>query len=528
MDRGDKAESIDSQLAIMEAFVKKDSNLIIIDNYVDCGKSGTDFNRPEYQRMLADAKGRKIDCIIVKDLSRLGRNQLEVSKLIQIMLPFLQVRFISVNDHFDTEAASNDNKLLEIDIKNTVNDMYAKDISKRIASARKMSMEKGSFVGSFAPYGYQIETIKGIRTMVVDEATAPIVVRVFDLALNGMPLRKIAEILNTEKITIPGQYQKTKHLYIEPGDEAKQWHIGTLSNILHNKAYIGSVVQNKSNKKLYANMPEKQNKEEDYIVLEDFHEVIIDKDIFDQVQKLNEKKIAKSTFNSNRGKSVRVQENKYQGLFYCGICGKPMPQLSELVENGGSKLTRKYYYYCRGQAGNVEEHIGGIRIVETLLDEIVMNAIQKQVKDFVKDKKPTIQVVEKQAKKKRSSCEKSLKLINIKLAELDYEESELYSKRALVDITNDEYLDALAELQKKQFFLKSKLKLIEEKIAKIDKMEASLIQITKTFLRCNKIQKVTKELLLLLVQRIELHPGKELVIAFTFEDEFKGVEEFIK
>lgn len=156
----------------------------------------------------------------------------------------------------------------------------------------------------------------------------------------------------------------------EEGDEEKKWYIGILSNILHNPAYIGNVVQNKSSKKLYANIPEKQNSEDKYIVLEDFHEVIISKEIFERIKKNNKEKIASSRFSSNRGKDIKVQENKYNGILFCGVCGKRVPQISEHVnktneKTGKTSLKRKYYFTCNGRYSLEEHHAGGIRIVES-------------------------------------------------------------------------------------------------------------------------------------------------------------------
>ncbi len=147
----------------------------LIDNYTDCGKTSTNFDRRGFQHMMEDIRKKKIDCILVKDLSRLGRNQLEVSNLIYTLFPFLGVRFIAINDHYDTADIENTNKNLEISIKNLVNDLYTKDISKRIAASRQQDMARGSFVGSYAPYGYQAQIVNGIRGFVIDQETSAVV-----------------------------------------------------------------------------------------------------------------------------------------------------------------------------------------------------------------------------------------------------------------------------------------------------------------------------------------------------------------
>lgn len=528
VDRNDKAESLESQIAILEEFISKHPEMNMIKTYVDCGKSGTDFNRPEFQQMMTDAKARIIDCIIVKDLSRLGRNQLEISNLIYTIFPFLKIRFISVNDHFDTNEAENDNKSMEIAIKNLVNEMYAKDISKKIAVARHQSMKKGSFTGSYAPYGYQIEAVDGIRKMVPDPATSEIVRKIFHWAAEGVALRDIALNLNKMKVTIPGQYQKTKHLYLEEGDEEKKWYVGTLSNILHNPAYIGNVVQNKSSKKLYANIPEKQNSEDEYIVLEDFHEAIISKEIFEKIKKNNKEKIASSRFSSNRGKDIKVQENKYNGILFCGVCGKRVPQISELVnktneKTGKTSLKRKYYFTCNGRYSLEGHHASGIRIVESLLDEIVMRTLQAHVDAYLKDKRPVLQVIEKAGKQRRKGFERKLSKHQSKIGELDYQETEIYGEYVLKTISSDVYEVKQQEMQLMRNDLLEQISILESQITEMDKNEMLLRRWTKAFLKCQKAQKVTKALLDQMVERIELHPDKELKITFKFQQDLKGM-----
>lgn len=247
------SESAANQLEIMREFIKGRAEFAEYYEYVDNAVSGTSFNRPSFNQMLDDVKSGKIKCIIVKDMSRFGRDYIETSNYIETIFPFLGVRFISVNDHFDTDAELNQNKSLEIALKNLVNDMYAKDISKRVAVSRRLDMERGKFTGSNAPYGYKVDSADALRKYLIDDEAAGVVRQIFEMAAEGVTLREIAKSLQNYRLALPGDYLKTGNLYVAEGQDAKAWYPGTLSNMLRNQAYIGNMVQGKRCGNLYEN-----------------------------------------------------------------------------------------------------------------------------------------------------------------------------------------------------------------------------------------------------------------------------------
>lgn len=287
-------------------------------------------------------------------------------------------------------------------------------------------------------------------------------------------------------------------------------------------------MQNKSSKKSYANIPEKQNAEDEYIVLEDFHEAIISKEIFEKIKENNKEKIASSRFSSSRGKDIKVQENKYNGILFCGVCGKRIPQISELVDKtnektGKTSLKRKYYFTCNGRYSLEEHHVGGIRIVESLLDELVMKTLQAHVDAYLKDKRPVLQVIEKAAKQRRKGFERKLSKYQGKIGELDYRETEVYGKYVLKSISFEVYEGKQQEIQLMRKELLEQISILELQITEMDKDEMLLRRWTKAFLKCQKAQKVTRDLLDQMVERIELHQDKELKITFKFQQDLKGM-----
>ena len=349
MNGSDKADgSIESQLQIMRDYAGQHPEFGMCQEYVDKGYSGTNFDRPEFQRMMEDVRDGRINLILIKDLSRLGRDYLETGNYIESIFPFLGVRLISINDHFDTDDTMNENKALEIALKNLVNDMYARDVSKRIVTLRKNEMERGKFTGSNAPYGYKVDEDDPLRHYVVDEGAAEVVRKIFAMADGGMSLRKIADTLEKEGYAIPGQYLKTGHLLVAEGEERKNWHIGSISNILKNQAYIGNLVQGKRRKRLCDNEKQHFTDKEEWIIEENAHEPIISRELFERIRAKMEKKVSESPFSSERGKDVPVKDYKYKDILYCGVCGKRLQQYSTLHEKDG-RLYRRYLFHCPTQ-----------------------------------------------------------------------------------------------------------------------------------------------------------------------------------
>ena len=314
-------DSIETQLCILRTYLDGRKEFRIVKEYIDYGYSGTNFKRPAFEKMMEAARDGKVNCIITKDLSRLGRNYLETSNLVETIFPFLGVRYISVNDHFDTLLNHNGNKELEIALKNLVNDMYARDISKRLVVTRKMEQKNGKFVGSNAPYGYKIDEQDPMRHYVVDEKAAAVVRQIVEWVLNGVTLRKVSLKLQEQRLRIPAEYYRTGKLYLEEIDDPQVWYIGTISGILHNEAYIGNLVQGKRKTRLFKGEKQHFTDEDEWIVVQDAHEPIVSKEVFYAVRDMLENKSSSTSFQSVRTNGITIKPNTYAGLLFCGMCG---------------------------------------------------------------------------------------------------------------------------------------------------------------------------------------------------------------
>lgn len=297
-DNGRKnTDSIDNQLELLVDFVKQFESkqflcknpskiyekIEVIKTYIDNGQTGTDFDRPGWKQMIEDAKRGKINCIIVKDLSRFARNYLEAGDYLEKIFPFLGVRFIAVNDYFDSAEELFQGKEWMTEFKNLVNDFYSKDISKKIRSAFQVKREQGQFIGSKAPYGYLLEN----NHLVIDEPAAEIVRRIFTMRIQGIRAYSIANILNQEGIPSPSRYAKEQGLKKYRNCGYVLWQQEAVSRILYNRVYIGDFVQRKNS--IDSKERQKKRIEDEWEVRKGIHPAIIDWEIFQKVQSIREK-----------------------------------------------------------------------------------------------------------------------------------------------------------------------------------------------------------------------------------------------
>ena len=372
-----KSESIDNQLEIIKGYIQEHPELTNYKEYIDKGYTGTSFDRPGFNELMDDIKDGRINAIIVKDLSRFGRNDLETSNLLETILPFMQVRFISVNDRYDSAEGVSSNKALELALKNLVNDMYAKDISRKIYSTKRRNMNDGKYVGREAPYGYKIDSKSDNRSLVIDEEAAEVVREIYRRAGAGYSYRDIVVYLNLEGYSVPGEYKKTGSI-IDRSDNRKGWRIGTLSNILSNPVYTGTLIQGKRTSKLFEGEKVHKTDEADWVVLENAHEPIISKDEYERVRNVIEAKLKNSTFSSDRGSNLMIKPNKYKKILFCGICGSPLQMASEIRKRNGIEY-RNYYFFCTRSDEKSKNRACGVRITEKTLDRILYDNLVDKI-----------------------------------------------------------------------------------------------------------------------------------------------------
>ena len=319
-----ESNSIINQRQIIDNYLKEHKEYKLVDYYVDDGYSGTNFDRPEFQRMLEDIKNKKIDVIIIKDLSRLGRNYIETGNFVEVVFPAMGVSVISVDENYEMDSLDYYGSDY-VPLKNLFNDMYAKDISKKVRSSLIVKKHNGEFVGKLAPYGY-IKDPKDKHKFLIDKNVSHIIKKIFDMILDGKSRKEVADFLNQNDILTPSEY-----LNINTNKDVtvmKKWNSEMVNSILRNENYTGTLFQGKKRKLNYMVNKKINIDKENWIVTENHHEAIINKEKFDKVQDILDRQTK-----VNKDGSIDI----LSGFLKCKCCGSNMLKRSS---------KGKVYYYC--------------------------------------------------------------------------------------------------------------------------------------------------------------------------------------
>ena len=322
------SQSVQNQESLLREFVQQ-HRLSVYDTYIDDGWSGTSFDRPAFQRMIADIEAKKVNMVITKDLSRLGRDYILTGHYMERYFPEHRVRYISLLDGIDTGVDSTANDITPF--RAIMNDMYAKDISKKIKSVKRDKQRKGQFIGGKPVYGYKMHPTEKNK-IVIDEEVAPIVRWIFSLALSGMSCRNIAALLNQERVPTPATYAGLP--VAKPGPYTGLWSSERVSQMLQNETYIGNMVQGHSVKISYKSKKCLKQDPANWVVVEGTHEPLVDLETFQKVRML---------VNSRKYTRSRTYDFLLKGLIFCHECGYPLAVLNRKNAKGEDVL----YFVCR-------------------------------------------------------------------------------------------------------------------------------------------------------------------------------------
>lgn len=371
-------DTVETQEALLRQFIEYKPQFSLVSVYIDNGESGTNFQRDEFERLIEDVRAGEIDCIIVKDLSRFGRNYLEAGEYLEKIFPFLGIRFIAVNDQYDSiDPSTSDNLLMHL--KNLVNDIYARDISHKICPVFRSRQEKGEFIGSWAAYGY-MKSMEDGHKIVIDPETAPVVQDMYTWRLSGMSYQKIARKLDELHILSPSQYRYKKGLIKNERFSKIKWNSEAVKLILSSETYIGNMEQGKHREALWNGEQRKGIPKSEWIVVPYTHEPIIEKEVFYAVKELNEK--ASTEYFNRREKAIPVKnsENILLGLVYCGNCGAKLTRYKTVYERKKKepRLCVSYSYICPVHAAS-QSRCSFVSIKEETLLSIAFEVIQAQM-----------------------------------------------------------------------------------------------------------------------------------------------------
>lgn len=503
---GDKTESLSvtNQHLMLEEFIKQHTELKVYNTYIDDGWTGTNFQRPGFLQMLEDIEAKKVQCVVVKDLSRLGRNMARVSDYINDYFPSRKVRFIAVNDRIDRNYYDIDTgEDMMIDVKNMFNGFYPKDISKKVRSTFRAKQGKGQFIGAFASFGY-VKSAGDHNRLEIDGYAAGIVRRIFDLYISGMGQNTIAKALNEEGVPCPSEYKKQCGLNYHNGsrlDSTCYWTYSTVRNILKNEIYTGNMVQNKNFRQICRKTAVALPKDK-WIIVEGTHEPIIERDVWDKVQELLKRNMRQTGLEQN----VHI----FAGFLKCGDCGRAMVKIKRkggTIFNCGS-----YNRYGRG-------HCSIHSITELELEEIVLNDLNLIIKS-VKDIR---QIIEEEQKQLGADIRNRLGDISGYKAELNRLEKK--KERAYEDysdgiITRDEYLKYKGGYEQQINSVQSKIEMINQAAKNQLFVSSSWID---RLLQDEPLEHLDRETVVEMLSMIYVYENHSIRIVYNFSDELEAL-----
>lgn len=504
--------SIENQINIALDYIKDKEELSLCEIYSDTNKTGTNFERNGFEKLLEDVKSGKINCIVVKDLSRFGRNYIDCGTYLEKIFPYIGVRFIAINDNYDSEN-QNSSEILMMHLKNIVNELYAKDISKKSSTALREKKKKGEFIGSFASYGY-LKDSNNKNKLVVNEETAPIVKMIFDLRLNGFGYNKIANSLNKEKILSPYAYLYSIGSIKNEKFKNCKWNTDNIKKLLNNFVYTGNLVQNVHKTGFKENRKEYRTKKEDWIIVQNTHQAIIDEETFYEVQKINEK--AKEDYKNKNKFNKNKTENIFKGVIKCGCCGKNLirRERSKKIKNGISI----YRFFECNYVKLKQCHLNG-KIKESILKQIVFEEIQKQIQ-IAKIFDDLIYKNQQNIALEKNKIKKLLENINVEINEIQDFYKTIYEDYTLKILTQQEYNFIKNEYINKEKELKNKRQTIEKNLVCLNENFNNENKFIKNFLKFKNSKVLTSKLIQLLIKEIVIYDDFVVKITFNYTDEY--------
>lgn len=511
-----ESNSIHNQRELLMAFLKQHPEMELYDEYKDDGWTGTNFERPDFLRMMDDVRAGNVNCVLVKDLSRFGRDYIECGKYIEKIFPQLGIRFIALNDGFDTKSSSSTDSIV-IPFKNLINDSYSRDISIKVRSNLEVKRRQGEFISNFAVYGYQKDA-KNKNHLVIDDYAAGIVRDIFKWAVEGLSPGSIASRLNQLGVLSPMEYKKSKgskyKSRFKTSAQAKWSHVA-VRRILQNEVYTGTLVQGKRTTPNHKTKKFVYKDQTDWVRVEGTHEAIISRPQFDLVQQLLQE--------DTRASTEKSAVHPYCGRIFCGDCGAPA--VRKTATSGG----KRYVYYVCG-ANKADSHVCSKHSIrEEALDSAVLVTIQRQI-EVALDMDRALSQIE---------------ALTWEKAELRKIDANIEVQNQLIQKNNDLRLGIYEDLQSGILSREEFMTLKEEFSARIAAAKLVIEQLNSSkseiqhglsrqqswlsqFREYENVTTITRRLIVSLVERINLYENSEIEVVFRQRDQFTHIMEFLE
>lgn len=501
----DESNSITNQRIVIGQYIasKNEFKNTEVLEFKDDGYSGTNFDRPGFQSMMELVRDGKVSTIIVKDLSRFGRNHIEVDTYLEQIFPFLNVRFIAINDNVDSMHYESGMPGIDVGFRNIINEHHSVDTSEKVKKTLKQLQKAGKYMGARAPYGY-LKPEEDVTSLVVNPETAPVVQMIFQKYLEGMNITQLARYLNEQGIMCPGQYKKeVLKLEVKNTTNKYIWYPTTVRLILRTETYVGTTISGKWKVEAVGSSKHVKTREEDWIVVEGTHEPIISKEIFDAVQE-------KLELNSRKRRHTHISEYPLKGLLKCGGCGQKLVHISRC--NAHFKCPRKF----------TVENTDCItdNVYEDEFNEMIFRAIKLFAK-ISDNAEPVLELQKAELKSKVNEAAKKIRGAKDSISRYKHQKTELYMRYAMEEIQEKEFARKNARLDRQ----------IEEATNEITKKELEqqeaaeqLLELPADGRQCltdliEGSEQLTREIAVAFIREIKVYQDKRIEIEWNFDDE---------
>ena len=516
-ERQGESVSIDNQRTILRKYAEE-RGFTIHDEYIDDGVSGTTFDRPEVQRLLDDAKTGVINTIIVKDLSRFGRNYIEVGQYVDYVFPAFGIRFIAIQDNVDTENRDS-NAMEMMPIMNIFNEWHAANTSKKIRAVLKSNARDGKYHARKAPYGY----VKGDdekKTPIIDEEAAAVVKRIFEMRASGLSPHKIADILNAEGILNPSRYSMEKYGIVGKRNHFGLWSFCAVNSILKNPTYLGHMAQQRWSSISYKNHKRYKRDESEWITVYNTHEPIISQELWDKVREV-EKSVAQGR------KTKRGYTHPLSGFLYCADCGGKM-KLNYINRNGKIDFNFNCGNHMRIGKAYCFSHFIQAKDIEA----IVLNDIREMAQRIVLDEKTIreefIRHNAELADKAIKSAKKELQAKRKRTEELSRLMQLAYEDRLKGKMPEDICISFIQKYSEEQKKVEAEIAVLEERMTETTNTIQSADEFIRNIKKYLEAPELTREMCYELLDRVVVgghpkHTGKERVIDIVYKVDIASV-----
>ena len=515
-DSHTRSASIETQQLIIARFLEQNPEITVYNTYIDNGATGTNFHRPGFQQMLSDIEAGHVNCVIVKDLSRLGRNTIDTGYYIEQYFRIRNIRFIAVNENYDTAAPEDAHSGIIIPLRNMINEAYALDIGRKIRAQQRQAMKDGKFIGARTPYGY-LKAKDDCHQLIIDPVAAVVVQKMFQWACEGAGLNTIAVRLNEEGFLPPSHYKKTQGTITNENLLGNgKWQTRTVGAILRSEVYTGDLVQGQT--KTVDHRQVKADADE-WTIVRGTHEAIISREQFDAVQKILDQ-------TAQRAKAREVKSytpNILKGKVFCSHCGGSLHR----QRNIRKKTDDVYLYHCLSRSRISKDSCPGATIREDVLLDMLADMLQEALNTALG--KYTLSLAEQpQQAAERAELRDKITSRKQEIQRLRGIVRSLYENLIQGVLTKDEYFDYKEKYESKIADIALEVEQLEDGLRTMDEQIEQYRALARDAESIKADRELTAALIERLIDRIEVSHDKQITVYYRFQSEFENYVEVLK